>query len=442
MMTVMRLIIGHTNMDLDCLGSMVLARKLFPDHRAVASRLIHPVARNLYNLYKYHLDLMPLEELDGRNVECILVVDTRSLGRVKEYFDLISPLPPSIDVIDHHPEDASDIPGAVIRDGMAGANTTLLGLEVMRRKLSLTPEEATIALTGIYADTGNFTHENVTVHDFEVAGYLAEQKASMPLVKTFLQSLKGETQLTLFHSLLNRLTYQNFHGHFIITSYMELERQTGGLAAVVEKVFEVESPDAIFSMFHFLREKDTLIIARSRQGLIDVAHLLTTFGGGGHSQASSALVKDSAGRKTFHALQAYLNVALAPAITAASIMSKDVSTIPDSWSLKDASLFLEKIDLTGAPVVNAAGRMCGFLSLRDIMKARRTSQMSAPVRSFMIRNLITGTLETTLRDIENIFFNHTIYYLPIVDDGKVVGLVTRTEYLKARAGDYSPPAAK
>jgi tRNA nucleotidyltransferase (CCA-adding enzyme) len=431
----MRIIVGHTNMDLDCMGSLVLARRLFPDYRAVASKLIHPVARNLYNLYKYSLNLMSLEELDGQPVEHVVVVDTRSYGRVKEYFDAINHPPTAIDVFDHHPDDASDIPDAVIHEGKAGANTTLLGLEAMRRGICLTPEEATIALTGIYADTGNFSHENVTVEDFSVAGYLAGQKASIALVRTFLQTLKGESQITLFHSLLNHLTYQTFHGHFIITSYMELERQMGGLAAVVEKVFEVESPDAIFCVFYFARENDALIIARSRKGVIDLARILATFGGGGHSQASSALVKNIPGRKTFHALQAYLNAALAPAVTAESLMSRDVVTIGDSWTLKDASLLLEKIDRTGAPVVNTAGELCGFLSLRDIMKGRRVNQMASPVRSFMIRNVVTGSRETTLREIEGIFFSHTIYYLPIVEDGRVIGLVTRTEYLKARAGE-------
>ncbi len=439
MMDEMRIIVGHTNMDLDCLGSLVLARRLFPGFRAVASRHIHPVARNLYNMYGDLLDLISLEELVLEPVEGIVVVDTRSLGRVREYLEVIDPLPATIDVYDHHPEDASDIPGAVVHEGKVGANTTLLGLEAMRRGISLSPEEATIALTGIYADTGNFTHENVTFDDFTVAGYLAAQKVSMSMVRTFLQTLKGESQITLFHELLNRLTYQTIHGHFVITGYMELEKQTGGLAAVVEKLFEVENPDALFAVFSFTRENDTLIIGRSADGKIDLSRILGAFGGGGHSQASSALVKNAAGRKTFHALQAYLRAMLAPAVTAESIMSREVTNIGDSWSLLEASLFLEKIDRTGAPVVNSAGKLCGFLSLRDIMKGRRAEQMKAPVRSYMIRKVITGTKTTTLREIEDFFFNHTIFYLPIVEDEKVIGLVTRSDYLRARGAVSEPP---
>lgn len=437
----LRLIVGHSNMDLDCLGSMALARRLFPGARGVRSRMIHAVARNLYNLYGEYLDLMTIQEIDKGPVEQLIVVDTRSLGRIKEYLGVIDPLPPQIEVFDHHPADSSDIPGAVIHEGSVGANTTLLGMEVMQRGIRLAPEEATIALTGIYADTGSFTHENVALADFEVAGYLVSQGASVSLVKSFLQTLKDETQISLFHEILNRLTYQTLHGHQIVTTYMEMEQQVGGLSAVVEKVFEVENPDAIFSVFYFQKEGDSLIIARSQQHRIDLARILATFGGGGHSQASSALLKNEPGRKTFHALQAYLKTMLDEAATARGIMRDNVQVARDSWTLREASEFLEKEDRTGAPVVDGTGRLCGFLTLRDISKGRSAGKMSAPVRAFMTRKVISASPCTTLRELEHIFFEHTIFVLPIVEDGKVLGMVTRADYLKARMGEESgiPP---
>jgi tRNA nucleotidyltransferase (CCA-adding enzyme) len=430
----MKVILGHTNMDLDCLGSIALARALFPDSRALRSRLIHPVARNLYNIYADHLDLAAVGELSGERVECATVVDTRSLERIREYLPVLDPLPP-VEVWDHHPEDSSDIPGAVMHEGAVGANTTLLGLEAMRRGLALREEDATIALTGIYADTGNFTHENVSIADFEVAGWLKGQGASLTLVKSFLQTLKDESQITLFHELLNRMVYQTVHGHLVITTYIELERQVGGLAAIVEKVFEVENTDAIFSVFFFGRENETLIVARSRQRSLDVARVLAAFRGGGHAQASSALLKGEPGRKAFHALQACLKTMLTDAANAASIMTRSFTTIQDDWPLREASLFLEKTDRTGAPVIDSSGKLCGYLSLRDIMKGRRSEQMTAPVRSHMVRKVVTGSPTMSLREIEGMFFSHTIFDLPIVEDGRILGLVTREGWLKARAGE-------
>src|SRR5208283_5725867 len=158
----MQIIVGHTNVVLDCLGSIAIARALFPGARALRSRLIHPVARNLYNLYADHLDLGSLDEIAGERLESIIVVDTRSLGRVTEFLPAADELPP-IEVWDHHPADSSDIPGAVIHEAPVGANTTLLGMEGMRRGIRLCPVDATVALAGIYADTGNFTHENVSL---------------------------------------------------------------------------------------------------------------------------------------------------------------------------------------------------------------------------------------------------------------------------------------
>jgi tRNA nucleotidyltransferase (CCA-adding enzyme) len=430
----MQIIVGHSNMDLDCLGSIAIARILFPGFRALRSRLIHPVARSLYNLYADHLDLASVAELRGEKVDAVVVVDTRSLGRVKEFLPAAPPMPP-IEVWDHHPADSSDIPDAVIHEAPVGANTTLLGLEGMKRGIQLCAEDATIALTGIYADTGNFTHENVSLADFEVAGWLKGHGASIPLVKSFLQTLQGESQITLFHELLNRLTYQTVHGHLVVTTYMDMERQVGGLAAVVEKVFEVENPDAIFCVFSFARENETLIIARSQQRRLDVARVLGVFGGGGHPQASSALLKGEPGKKSFHALQACLKTMLTDAASAATIMSRDVVTILDTWSLKDASIFLEKADRSGAPVVNAGGELCGYLSLRDIVKGGRGSPMSVPVRSHMVRKVVAGTPMMSLREIENLFFSHTIFDLPIVTEGRIVGIVTREGYLRARAGE-------
>ncbi len=420
-------------MDLDCFGSLALARVLYPGYRAVRSRLVHPVARTLSNFYADYLDMATVEELSGETVERIVVVDTRSRARIREYVQSIDPMPP-VEVWDHHPEDSSDIEGAMLREADVGANTTLLAVEAMSRGSVLRPEDATIALTGIHADTGSFTHENVRSADFEAAAWLMAQGASLPLVKSFLRTLKEESQVTLFHELLNSLSYQTVHGHLVLTVYREMDRQFGGLAAVVEKVFEVESPDAIFAVFAFARDNETLIIARSQAPGVDVSRLLRAFGGGGHAQASSALLKGETGRKTFHALQACLKTMLADAVSATAIMDTRVETIRQNWSLQDASRFLEDSDRSGMPVTDGAGKLCGYLSLRDIMKARRGGLMTAPVSSHMVRRVVAGSPSLSLREIENLFFTHTIFDLPIVEQDRIVGIVTRDAFLRARAG--------
>ncbi|HPJ38217.1 MAG TPA: CBS domain-containing protein [Spirochaetota bacterium] len=425
----MKIIIGHTNLDLDCIGSMVLARYIFPEHRPVRSRFIHPVARNLFNLYEYHLDFLPSQELKNNPVEHIVVVDTRSVNRVKEYLDLIPGYTGPIDVYDHHPGDTADIPGADIYNNNYGSNTTYFTLELMNNDIPINPDDATISLAAIYSDTGNFTHDNVTDADFLAASYLLQNDASIKLVRQFLRSMKEEHQYSLFHRILNEMIYQDFQGHLIGLSYIEMEKQAPGLAAVVEKAFEVENLDAIFAVFSFTKDNQVLIIARSQKNKIPVHEILRPFSGGGHPQASSALIKGRTGGTVFRDFLNHLTTQLNPAVKARDIMTGDVHYLVQDWPLLDASLFLEKHNHTGAPVVDSDGIMVGFMTLRNIMKGRKGDQMHAPVKGYMTKNVITGTPEMTVREIEALFFNNNIGHLPIVENGKVLGIVTRSDYL-------------
>ncbi len=425
----MKIIVGHSNMDLDSIGSMVLARCLFPDHRLVASRQIHPVARHLYNLYRERLGFLPAAQLAGQRVERMVVVDTRQRRRLEEYLQPLGQLPDDILVFDHHADETSDIPGAVIRGKAVGANTTLLGLELLRRSVSLHPDDATVALTGIYADTGNFTHENVEYADFQVASLCLQHGASLPLVRQFLRPLSEGRQLALFHEALNHLAARSYGGHLVQLCFLELERQSAGLAAVVEQVFEVEGPDALFAVFSIPTESRSLLIARSRSRDIDLLQALAAFGAAGHALAASAQLKGRWGRGVLEELDRQLSQVLQPAPTAARIMRSDFPALREDMSLLAANEELEKAGRTGAPVTGPSGELVGFLSLRDIMKGRRAGRMSAPVRAYMSRNLVSATPQTPLREIGELFLSRPVGHVPLVDSGRLVGLASRADYV-------------
>jgi tRNA nucleotidyltransferase (CCA-adding enzyme) len=429
----MRIIVGHGNMDLDCIASMVLARYLFPDHRPVRSSLIHPTARNLYNLFEDRLRFAGPGDLEGERIDRAVVVDTRTLDRIRDFLPYFDPLNTETVVFDHHNEDTSDIPGAVVRQRQVGANATLLGLELLRRNIPLAAEDATIALTGIYADTGNFSHENVACDDFQVAAFCLQCGGSLQLVNTFLKPFKEEHQLALFHELLGRLVYRNCKGHLVLLAWVEIERKVPGLAAVAEKVFEIESPDALFAVFGFRKERQVVVVARSRSRGLDVNDLLAELGGGGHCMAASALLKGTEAGEVFQRLEERLQVALQPAVTAGEIMTREPATIVENSSLLEASLSLERSERTGAPVVDTDGRLSGFITLRDIMKGRKANAMHAPVKGYMTRRVITGQPDTPVRGIEHLLFANNIGHLPIVQGERVVGIVTRADYLKLMA---------
>jgi tRNA nucleotidyltransferase (CCA-adding enzyme) len=425
----MKVIFGHTNMDLDCFGSIALIKYLYPDYQLVQSHLIHPAARNLYNLYQNRFHFINSKDLKGETVEKIVVVDTRSKGRVKEYFEHLQDFAGEIEVWDHHTSDGNDIEGATINYGQYGSNTTFIGLELIKQGIKIDPEDATIALTGIFADTGSFQHDTTTSEDLEVAAYLLKSGASIKVIKKFLETMSDREQITLFHDVMNRLTYKDINGHSLILSYIELQNQVSGLAAVIEKIFEVEKAEAIFCVFYFSRSNDSLIIARSAKDTIKLDKILKYFGGGGHEKAASALIKDQSGMMTFANLEEHLKSTLQPAITAADIMKSDVTALKDSMTLLEASLLLEKTNHTGAPVLTQRGQLVGFLTLRDIMKGRKSNQMHSSVKGYMATKLITAPKTVTIREIEELLFKNNIGHLPIVQGKSLVGIVTRTDYL-------------
>jgi len=427
----MKIIVGHGNMDLDCIGSIVLARYLYPDHVPVKSYLVHPVARKLMNLYEDRLGFATTAELKGQTIERAVVVDARSVDRVEEYFRGVERLEDiEFEVYDHHPPEGRDLPAAILHERPYGANTTQLGLELIERGIFVEPEDATIALAGIYADTGNFTHANVCHEDFEVAAFLLSRGASLRLVKDFLVPLRERRQIVLFHELLTMVQKRNLRGHDVHTCYLELEDEAQGLGAVVEQVFEVERCEMLLCIFFFKAKGKALIIGRNANAALDLGEILSGFGGGGHRQAASATVKASDGRELLSATLAFIEAMLTPAATARDIMTEDVMTIADSASLLEASIFLERVSHTGTPVVDASGALVGFLTLRDIMKGRKGNQMHVPVRTFMTRAVVSAPPVMTVKEVDELLFERNIGHLPIVEEGRLVGIVTRGDLLE------------
>ena len=426
----MNIAFGHTNMDLDCLGSLILVKKMFPDFRLVRSNRVNPLARNIIKYYEASFDFLTPADLKNKKIEKIIVVDTCMAERVKEYFNNIRSSTPDIYIIDHHPRDFCNILGARFEDGTAGSNTSLVGKMAMKQNITLTSEEATIALTGIYADTGRLIHENVTHVDFEVAAWLLGMGASLKLVKSFLETIKEDEQQAVLNRILISKNEKIIQGHLVLFSFLDLEDNISGLAAVVDRIMEIENPDAYFAVFNILKNNTTLLIARSQTEGIDLHNLLQNYGGGGHQAAASATIKDMDGRTFFVKLHSHLEKSLVPAVRARDIMSMSVNFINENNTLLEASKLLEEVNHTGMPVLNDREEVSGFISLKDIMKGRKASAMHAPISAYMSKPAISADAFITMREVEIIFYRHNIGYIPILENQKLAGIVTRYDFLQ------------
>jgi IMP dehydrogenase len=112
------------------------------------------------------------------------------------------------------------------------------------------------------------------------------------------------------------------------------------------------------------------------------------------------------------------------------MIREPVTISPDS-TLRDAHRLMERYSISGFPVVDAEGRLVGILTSRDL---RFESDDSKQVAEIMTREgLITAPAGTSLTEAERILHRHRIEKLPVTDDeGRLHGLITFKDINKRR----------
>jgi CBS domain-containing protein/ribosome-associated translation inhibitor RaiA len=124
------------------------------------------------------------------------------------------------------------------------------------------------------------------------------------------------------------------------------------------------------------------------------------------------------------------------------IMSTDVVTIGPDESAENAWLRMQRKRIRHLLVVEG-GRLVGVLSERDL-GGRNGSQLrkARTVRELMTAQTATATPTTTLRQAANLMRGRLIGSLPVLDDGKIVGIVTATDVLEELGRGSSRPAVR
>ena len=93
----------------------------------------------------------------------------------------------------------------------------------------------------------------------------------------------------------------------------------------------------------------------------------------------------------------------------------------------------------GAVLVTSQGRMEGILSERDIVRVlgeRGAGAMEEPVSAVMTRKVISCREKDTVSEIMETMTNGKFRHLPVVEDSKVVGLISIGDVVKWRVSEY------
>lgn len=115
------------------------------------------------------------------------------------------------------------------------------------------------------------------------------------------------------------------------------------------------------------------------------------------------------------------------------MMTKELVTVsPDTGVMRAISIMVMH-DVSGVPVVEQ-GRLVGILTERDcIVTAAHSGYFDEPggrVAEYMSSPVETVGPHTTLMDLAERFLASRFRRFPVIDDGKLVGLVSRRDVLE------------
>jgi CBS domain-containing protein len=88
----------------------------------------------------------------------------------------------------------------------------------------------------------------------------------------------------------------------------------------------------------------------------------------------------------------------------------------------------------GSLVVLEHGRMVGILTFHELLRALATRQGSlgdVKVSEIMVRNPVTATPEMAVNDLRRTMIDSGARYLPVVQDGKLIGVISFRDVAKA-----------
>ncbi len=152
------------------------------------------------------------------------------------------------------------------------------------------------------------------------------------------------------------------------------------------------------------------------------------------------------------------------ALTAADLMTRDVITVHPEESLREAALKLVRARIGGMPVVDAEGRVVGILSEGDLVRwtedlddrqswwlnmladgfdlapdfLEQIRSEHARVRTVMNKDVVSVPETAPAREIAKLMSERKFKRVPVLRDGKLVGIVARLDLVRALAESVKP----
>lgn len=450
----MDLVICHTTADFDTLGAAAGAALLRPGSRIVLAGNAHLSVQDFLAIWRDEYPLIDRRAVDFNQVRSLTLVDASSRDRfspLSDWFEQAEQAGVAIIIYDHHMpggdrEEAptsQDFPTAEVHIEAVGAATTLIVEALQHKAIVPTPFEATVMALGIHSDTGSLTFEQATPRDAQALAWLMAQGANQQAIAENKEPGLSPQLQDLLGKALETLQTETVRGHQLGWVILETQGFVPGLSGLAAQLMTVLGLDTLLLGAQYQTPKQqtkAVMIGRSHtnpllpNSKVDLRLIFEPLGGGGHAQAASASLKEELLTEglgaVFERALAVVRSQIPAPLTAKSLMSSPVRTILPKTSVNEAQRILLRYGHAGLCVVNDQAELVGIISRRDIDITLRHGLGHAPVKGCMSRQIKSIEPETPITQIQDLMMTYDVGRLPVLQAGKLVGIVTRTDLLR------------
>ena len=430
----MQVIITHEQADFDAIAALLGAYIMHDSAIPILPQRANRNVKDFLHLYHADLPFYPLQDVPKKPIASVILVDTQSLVTLKGLSKKTT-----VSVFDHHRK-RDDLSAQWNFESIErGATTTYFVEQIMERNDHvLSAVEATLLLMGVYEDTGMLTYTNTTARDAAAVAFLLSNNANLEIAAQFLNPPLSPTQQLVFQNLLKTCEHLKIKGLEIFLGMVSAPDLDDEVSSIAHKINDLFDPDALF-IFVALKEGIRLV-ARSSTDRIDTSALTAAFGGGGHKRASAALIAyDDRAKDQLIAIQkSFLGMLpdfILPAVTVGTIMSKKPLTLKPNTTVAEARRLMESYGYEGFPVLDGE-KVVGLLNRRAVDKAI-SHNLSRAASSLMEAGNFFVSAQDSLRHLQNVMAESGWGQIPVLsaDQKEMVGIVTRTDLLKALTGE-------
>ena len=119
-------------------------------------------------------------------------------------------------------------------------------------------------------------------------------------------------------------------------------------------------------------------------------------------------------------------------LTARDIMTERVVTIRPTASVRSAIDRLLSEEISGLPVVDENDRLVGIVTEFALLAIAYDANVEKDqVGKHMTSDVLTVDIDDPIRKIADLFIVHRVRRVPVMDKGRIAGLISRRDVLKA-----------